>query len=187
MKNVELSVGTPSRKVILWWFIVWVAGMIFFGICLPPEDTSLVGLKLVPFTPFSFKHPEKHVVTRSEVWEYLMSNKSIKYPHIVYNQILLETGCKGKWVDQNNNLTCMRLPKKRKTLAIGEKNGYAVYRSWKECIDDYALFQQMFTGHSESDYYQFLRMGRYSSDSSYVDTLIKRNVSIPITHNLKNR
>lgn len=118
------------------------------------------------------------VVSRQEVWDYLCSCKKIKFPVIVFKQIIAETGCEGHWVRDNNNLTCMRLPKQRRTTAIGEKNGYAVYLSWQSCIDDYAIFQSMFTGKTEDEYYDFLK--RYDNvDSAYVDSIRTKKVYIP--------
>lgn len=41
---------------------------------------------------------------------------------------------------ENKNLFGMRLPKKRKTLAIGENKKHAVFSSFQDSIDDYFLY-----------------------------------------------
>jgi len=42
----------------------------------------------------------------------------------------------------NNNLFGMKLPKIRKTTAIGEARGHAVYKSWEDSIKDYWLYSK---------------------------------------------
>ena len=43
---------------------------------------------------------------------------------------------------ENNNLFGMKLPKVRKTTAIGENRGHAVYKSLDDCIKDYWLYSK---------------------------------------------
>ena len=43
---------------------------------------------------------------------------------------------------ENNNLFGMKLAKVRKTTAIGENRGHAVYRNLEECVKDYWLYSR---------------------------------------------
>ena len=43
---------------------------------------------------------------------------------------------------ENKNLFGMKLPKIRKTTAIGEARGHAVYKSWEDSIKDYWLYSK---------------------------------------------
>lgn len=43
---------------------------------------------------------------------------------------------------ENKNLFGMKLPKIRKTTAIGEARGHAVYKSWEDSIKDYWLYNK---------------------------------------------
>ena len=66
----------------------------------------------------------------------------VRFGHILYAQILLESGgFKSELAIKANNLIGMRIPKKRLTTAVGEYKGYAVYNSWKDCVVDYILWQ----------------------------------------------
>ena len=100
----------------------------------------------------------------------LMRNSNIKYPHIVLAQAKLESGgFKSKIFKQNHNMFGMRLPKQRPTTAIGEENGFAVYRDWVDCLYDYALYQAyaMSTVDDESEYFSRLEE-KYCTDTGYV-------------------
>jgi len=43
---------------------------------------------------------------------------------------------------ENNNLFGMKLARVRKTTAIGENRGHAVYKSVEDCISDYWLYSK---------------------------------------------
>lgn len=43
---------------------------------------------------------------------------------------------------ENNNLFGMKFPKVRKTTAIGERYGHAIYNSLKESVEDIALYHK---------------------------------------------
>jgi len=76
-----------------------------------------------------------------EVYKEIVS-LGIKFPDIAYAQAVLESGAfKSKICLQNNNLFGMRMPMQRKTTAIGKKYGYAKYKTWKDSVKDYKLWQ----------------------------------------------
>lgn len=92
----------------------------------------------------------------------------LEHPYIVYSQAIIESGnfTSNIW-KENNNMFGMKMPERRATLAIGINKGHSVYRSWKECIVDYALFQSSYLrGLSEEEY--FVKVGNsYAEDGSY--------------------
>ena len=94
----------------------------------------------------------------------------VQHPLVVTAQAILETGnFASKVFKENNNLYGMTLAKSRPTLAIGVKNGYAVYRTWQESAIDYALWQSAFARNlSEEDYYLILKR-LYAEDKEYVN------------------
>lgn len=92
----------------------------------------------------------------------------LEHPYIVYSQAIIESGnfTSNIW-KENNNMFGMKMPERRATLAIGINKGHSVYKSWKECIVDYALFQSSYLrGLSEEEY--FVKIGNsYAEDGSY--------------------
>jgi len=71
-----------------------------------------------------------------------IKEQGIKFPDLVFAQAILETGhFKSTVFRVNNNLFGMRLPKVRKTTAIGKKRGYATYSDWIMSVQDYKLWQ----------------------------------------------
>jgi uncharacterized FlgJ-related protein len=80
--------------------------------------------------------------SQKEVYEELL-RLNVKFPDIVLAQAILESGhFISKIAKQNNNLFGMRMPKVRKTTAIGQKYGYARYHNWKDSVKDYKLWQE---------------------------------------------
>ncbi len=65
----------------------------------------------------------------------------------------------------------MKMPKQRRTTAIGEKNGFAYYRNWKDCVLDYLFYQQKYYTDDNEDYYEFLKRMGYCEKDDYVDKL----------------
>jgi len=109
-----------------------------------------------------------------------IKSKELKHPHIVFAQAKLETGNFSSTIfKENNNLFGMkyvkdfRQSKTRPTTAIGSKYSHAVYKHWKESVDDYLLWQQMFKKTpiaKEEDYFKLLGK-RYAEDKRYVKVL----------------
>jgi hypothetical protein len=127
----------------------------------------------IPSVPFS----EKALIK-------LLESCNVKYPHIVLAQAKLESGnFTSKVFKQNNNMFGMRKARQRVTSAQGEKNTYASYRDWVDCVYDYAMYQSsvMCNVSNESEY--FRKLGeRYAEDSLYVSRLQR----IIETEKLKN-
>ena len=104
----------------------------------------------------------------------------IKFPEVVLSQIMIESGnLTSKKCIEDNNLLGMTVPNKRKTTAIN-KNGYAKYANWVDCILDYKLYQNaIMTTHNimtRNDYINLLRKKKYATSSSYVKKLKEKSI-----------
>ena len=92
----------------------------------------------------------------------------LEHPYIVYAQALVESGhFQSAIFLQNNNMFGMRMPERRATLALGIRRGHAYYRSWRDCLYDYAMFQSAYMrGLSEDEYFTKLSKS-YAEDKEY--------------------
>jgi hypothetical protein len=105
----------------------------------------------------------------------LLMDCNVKYPYIVLAQAKLESGnFTSKIFKQNNNMFGMRKARRRITSSQSEKNTYAYYDSWKECIYDMGMWQNTFVCNvsSEDGYFRILQE-KYAEDSTYVSKLRK--------------
>lgn len=112
--------------------------------------------------------------------EYWMDEFGVKHKAIVMRQVYLETGNLTSTICiENKNLFGMRLPRVRKTTAIGAKRGHAQYNDFVMSILDYAIWQEnMYNG--EKDYYAFLRSVGYAECKTYIQKLkyIEENLEL---------
>ena len=103
----------------------------------------------------------------------LLKDCNMKYPYIVLAQAKIESGhFKSKVFKQNHNMFGMRKARQRITTSQSEKNTYAFYRDWMDCVYDYAMYQStvMCAVSNEDEY--FARLGeRYAEDPNYVAVL----------------
>jgi len=107
--------------------------------------------------------------TKDQVYGYLVTT-SIKHRQIVLKQSQLESGHYTSYLCRvNHNLFGMKLAKNRPTTAIGENKGYAVYSSWRDCIDDYEIYQLKY--YKSGDYYDFLSKSGYAESKNYINKL----------------
>ncbi len=100
----------------------------------------------------------------------------IQFPQIVLAQALLESGhFKSKLFKYNNNLFGMRLPKARKTTAIGKKRHYAVYKDWMSSVEDYKHWQNKIPNKHKSSIKAYMRyLSRYYSKSGNYSKKLKK-------------
>ena len=117
---------------------------------------------------------------------YLYAKKQgIKFAEVYIRQCIMESGhFTSEVCTQRNNIHGMHHPTVRKTTSIakrGEK--YAKYKSWKECVKDYKLWQDMHKQTiSDIDsiecYIVFLRRSGYiaGSASYYEKELMKIDI-----------
>ena len=96
-----------------------------------------------------------------------MGYVGIEHPHILLAQMKLESwNYTSKLALENNNYFGMKQPRKRATMSLGEKNGFASYKNWVCSVLDYALWQRTYArGLTEVEYLDSLTT--YAEDSSY--------------------
>jgi uncharacterized FlgJ-related protein len=100
----------------------------------------------------------------------------VKFPDIVYAQAILESGnFKSRIFKKNNNLFGMKVPRQRKTNAVGKsKKGYAVYIHWIDSVNDYLEWQMYHLKKhkilTRTDYLSLLNR-IYCTNDNYVNLL----------------
>jgi len=112
--------------------------------------------------------------THKEVYAEIIKAR-ILYPEIAYAQAVLESGAfKSKLAKRNNNLFGMRMPRQRKTTAIGQRYGYAKYNNWKDSIKDYKLWQDVilkkYPNMTRSQYKSYINRV-YSTGKNYISKI----------------
>ena len=103
----------------------------------------------------------------------IMDQIGIAYPDIVLAQAKLETGnFTSKIFKDNKNMFGMRLPRLRKTTAIGEQYSHAKYSSWLQSIVDYKIWQDAVVSKYKSRraYLKYLSEN-YAEDKKYIHKL----------------
>lgn len=116
-----------------------------------------------------------YIISKTHLYNKIMQS-GVKFPDVVYAQAILESGnFKSKVFKKNNNLFGMKVPRQRKTFAIGKsKKGYAKYKTWMNSVDDYLEWQnyhlRKHKTFSRNDY--LLLLNRiYSTNNTYVNLL----------------
>jgi flagellum-specific peptidoglycan hydrolase FlgJ len=142
---------------------------------------KLMLLVCVVFAAFIFIHgttPESSIRSRECNKEnvYLaLKELDIKYVDVVYAQIMLESAnLKSKLFKTNNNMIGMKHPRIRLTTSLGSKHGYAHYKDWYSCLEDYAMYQNNVIGNkhmTRSQYIAYLKK-RYATDPRYKQKLL---------------
>lgn len=116
--------------------------------------------------------------THNRVKEVLQALQ-VEHPHVVYAQMRLESGnYQSRLSKTNHNYFGMKEPRKRTTVSLGERNGYASYHNWCYSVVDYVLWQRQFAcGLTENDY--LCRLKAYAQDSTYINKIknIAKNYS----------
>lgn len=118
-------------------------------------------------TSYAWVEQQSKMPVTDETALCFMQQIGIEHPHIVLAQMKLESGnYTSKLALENNNYFGMKQPRKRATTSIGEKNGYASYKSWIHSVLDYALWQKEYARSlTEVEYLDSLTT--YAEDSSY--------------------
>ena len=111
-------------------------------------------------------------VFRPEALEKYLRELNIRHADIVYSQAKLESGnFSSRIFRENNNLFGMKRARQRATTATGENRGHATYSSWRQSVDDYAMYYNKYLSRlSRSEYIEYL--GRnYAQDANYISKL----------------
>lgn len=132
-------------------------------------------------TSYAWVEQQSKMPVTDETALCFMQQIGIEHPHIVLAQMKLESAnYTSKLALENNNYFGMKQPRKRATTSIGEKNGYASYKSWVHSVLDYALWQKEYAkGLTENQYLDSL--GSYAEDKSYTLKIKK------LSKNLENQ
>lgn len=159
--SYKLWLSILSALLILF-FIGWASGTNKYIINKIINKTEITDTLVVHGQKFS----EKALIE-------LLKDCHLKYPHIVLAQAKLESGnFSSKLFRNNNNMFGMKRARQRVTTAQGEKNEYAYYRDWIDCVYDYAMWSTCSTSgiNSENEYFAVLSE-RYAEDTTYVSKL----------------
>lgn len=108
-----------------------------------------------------------------------MKKVGVKHLVIALKQAKLETGyfTSDRFIN-DCNLFGMQKARNRKTTAIGQRDGYAVYESWKRSVVDYYLWQNDFyTLTGKEDYKKILKRRKYNLNKNYMKTVL----AVPVT------
>jgi hypothetical protein len=125
---------------------------------LSPEEKVIILNNYDKFTPQKLK---EHLIALN-----------VQYPDIVYAQAVLETGGFTSHIFRsNNNLFGMKVATTRPTTNIGEEDGHAVFKHWRQSVIDYALYSACYIPIlSRNEYFDFLGK-RYAEDPNYISKL----------------
>lgn len=96
----------------------------------------------------------------------------LDHPDIVMAQCILESGeFTSDLFREGNNCLGMKVPGHRPTFAVGVYRNHAKFKSWHDCIADYALWQSAYGRGLSDDAYLALLDRIYAEDGSYVTKL----------------
>lgn len=114
-----------------------------------------------------------HHITFADI-DFWLKKYHIRNPRIVKSQICIESAFLTSNIFRlNNNCFGMKYTDRRKTTAIGERFGCAVYSSIEKSIEDYAIWQNL--NYRNGDYLQFLKRIGYATDKDYIKKLKQIN------------
>jgi len=148
--------------------LLLIFSMFVLSLTAPPAPVMFSVMMLEPLR-------DQSLLNWSNIDSY-MSKIDIREPEIVKAQIKHETGnLTSRFCREQNNLFGMRLARSRETTAIGEGNHMARYRSWRESLLDYKIWQDKY--YQGGDYYQFLSHHGYATDPYYLWKL-KKNLCL---------
>lgn len=116
---------------------------------------------------------EQSIKLFDEVYDYIFELR-LNYPDIVMAQCIEESGSfTSKLFIEGHNCFGMKVPSTRPTLAVGTMMGHARFKSWKDCIIDYAIWQSTFCRRLTRDEY-FAYLDRiYAEKQGYSERLKK--------------
>lgn len=166
-KKLEYEKFSISRLVLLVTF-VFLIGILTgsFATTWPEKKTA---------TPEEYEElillvdaTENELMSPKAMYEY-MKEVGIKYPEIVWSQVVMETGFTSQISIQNHNFFGMKRAAARPNTQSGENLGHATYRNWKMAVLDYALWQAstgLWKTRSEDQYFAYLAE-HYAASPTY--------------------
>ncbi len=115
---------------------------------------------------------ENELLSPKAIYEY-MKEINIKYPEIVWSQIVQETGFASTISIENHNFFGMKKAMCRPNVQTGVNLNHATYRNWKMSVLDYSLWQAstgLWKVKSESQYFSYLAE-HYAASPSYATSV----------------
>ena len=123
--------------------------------------------QLDPVSVIEQQQLDTNTLNQSNVLRYA-TKIGIKFPEVYLRQCIMESGhyFEKQPYKTSNNMHGMYHPVVRKTNSLGKKGGYAIYESWKHCIQDYKYWQEYWQEEIDAintvdDYIKFLRKSGY--------------------------
>ena len=134
----------------------WLGLLLFIGVTIGATSTVKVN-NIIERIPVYLEHKDEPC-NEQTVKAYLKS-LNVKYPHIVYQQVIVETNrFRSIMFKDRNNLLGMEYTTGRPTLGKSIGQRFAKYNNWKESLADYAIWQAAMTREvrNEDEYYELL-------------------------------
>lgn len=157
MKNfLKNTVTIPSARYtvgqIFMGVAFWFAVCLFLSTCTNSDPVLADNIQAS-----SYEEIDTLSTTADSVFSYIFLMR-LEHPDIVMAQCIEESGNFNSPLFRNgHNCTGMRVPAQRPTLALGMLYNHARFRSWKDCIADYAIWQSIYArGLNEDDYFAYL-------------------------------
>lgn len=171
------SKNLTFKEISLKTYIYGILGVLFIVGSLSAGIATRIVIEKVPVIikyeeiPFSEDNLKKEI-----------NRLNLKFKDVVYAQCIIEGASKtGKrwnnpiFLDGNNFLGLKRAYLRPSTAISWNEQGYCIYRSWRDCIIDYSLFQIQNSRNinTEEEYIILLKEMGYSVNENYTD-LIKK-------------
>jgi hypothetical protein len=97
---------------------------------------------------------------------------NVKYPDIVYAQARLESGNFNSPVFKlNNNLFGMKIIDNRPTTSIGSRYGFAYFKTWRDSVLDYVIYQCLYLNNKSYEEYLYYLDNVYAEDPNYINKI----------------
>jgi uncharacterized FlgJ-related protein len=97
---------------------------------------------------------------------------NVKYPDIVYAQARLESGNFNSPVFKlNNNLFGMKIIGNRPTTSIGSRYGFAYFKTWRDSVLDYVIYQCLYLNNKSYEEYLYYLDNVYAEDPNYINKI----------------
>lgn len=97
---------------------------------------------------------------------------NVKHPDIVYAQAKLESGnFNSPLFKLNNNLFGMKAIGKRPTTSIGSRYGFAYFKTWRDSVLDYVIYQCLYLNNKSYEEYLHYLDTVYAEDPDYINKI----------------
>ena len=97
---------------------------------------------------------------------------NVKYSDIVYAQAKLESGnFNSPLFKLNNNLFGMKTIGSRPTTSIGSRYGFAYFKTWRDSVLDYVIYQCLYLNNKSYEEYLYYLGNVYAEDPNYINKI----------------